>query len=300
MQDPNAVFQSCFYVGNTFNAILYGAELMLYFASTSIILGNKDARNARSFRLFLYLSTGLLLMITIYVAVQAIFGQEMWIVHADYPGGSAAYLSDHSAIWYQTLGSVASIVLNLLSDGLLLYRCYIVWEDWRPLVLPLILYLGTAALGVMTCVFTGLPDSNFFVGRAAQVALAYSSVVIGLNATLSLLICGRLLWHAREVERTLGRRVARKYTGAVALVVEAALPYTMFGIAYVATLGAESPTSILFLSIYVMFTCLSPQMLILRIVMGRGFTKSNATITVPTVHIATSLQENTHFTGELT
>ncbi len=92
---------------------------MLYFASTAIILRNKDPRNEKSFRLFLYLSTGLLLMITIYVAVQAVFGQEMWIVHANYPGGSAAYLADNAAVWYQTLGSAASVVLNLMSDGLL-------------------------------------------------------------------------------------------------------------------------------------------------------------------------------------
>ncbi|KAH9850996.1 hypothetical protein C2E23DRAFT_733876 [Lenzites betulinus] len=298
MNDPNAIFQNCFYVGNTFNAILFGIELMLYVASTTIILRNEDPRNARSFRLFLYLSTGLLLMITIYVAVQAVFGQEMWVVHADYPGGSAAYLADNAAVWYQTLGSAASIVLNLMSDGLLLYRSYVVWEDWRPIVLPCILYFATAALGIMTCVFTGLPNSNFFVGRAAEVALAYSSVVIGLNVTLSLLICGRLLWHARAIERTLGRRVAHKYTGAVALIVEAALPYTLFGIAYVVTLGLDSPVSILFLSIYVMFTCVSPQMLILRIVMGRGFTQSTATQTMPTIHIATS-QTDKHLDRQL-
>lgn len=96
---------------------------MLYFASATMILRNKDPRNARGFRLFLYLSTGLLLMITIYVAVQAVFGQEMWIVHADYyPGGSGAYLADNAAVWYQTLGSAASIVLNLMSDGLLVSK----------------------------------------------------------------------------------------------------------------------------------------------------------------------------------
>lgn len=96
-----------------------GIELMLYLASTMIILGNEDPRNTRSFRVFLYFSTGMLLMITIYVAVEAVFGEEMWIVHANYPGGSAAYLADNAAVWYQTLGSVASIVLNLMSDGLL-------------------------------------------------------------------------------------------------------------------------------------------------------------------------------------
>lgn len=106
----------------------------------------------------------------------------------------------------------------------------------------------------MTCVFTSLPHSNFFVGHAAKVALAYSSAVIALNVTLSTLICSRLLWRARAVETTLGPRVVRRYTSAAALVVEGALPYTLFGIAYVVTLGTNSPTSILFLSLYVMFT----------------------------------------------
>ena len=41
---------------------------------------------------------------------------------------------------------------------------------------------------------------------------------------------------------------------AVALVVEAALPYTLFGLAYVATLGANSGATVLFMSVYVMLT----------------------------------------------
>ncbi|KAL1943549.1 hypothetical protein VTO73DRAFT_3994 [Trametes versicolor] len=295
MDDGNVVFQSCFYVGNALNAMLYGIELMLYCASTMIILRNEDPRNARSFRLFLYLSTSLLLLITVYVVVQIIFGEEMWITHANYPGGSAAYLADNAAVWYQTFGSAASIVLNLMSDGLLLYRCYVAWEDWRVITTPCILYLGTAALGVMTCVFTSLPHSNFFVGHAAKVALAYSSAVIALNVTLSTLICSRLLWRARAVETTLGPRVVRRYTSAAALVVEGALPYTLFGIAYVVTLGTNSPTSILFLSLYVMFTCISPQMLVLRIVMGRGFTVSSPSQELPTIHIASSLGDKQEY-----
>ncbi len=93
---------------------------MLYFASVGLIMQNRRGTGGkRSDRLFLSLSTGLLAMITIYVAVQSVFGEEMWIVNADYPGGSGQYLADNAAVWYQTLGSAASIVLNLMSDGLL-------------------------------------------------------------------------------------------------------------------------------------------------------------------------------------
>lgn len=124
----------------------------------------------------------------------------------------------------------------------------------RVIVFPSIVYLASAALGILTCYVSGVPNSDFFVGKAAQVALAYSSVVIGLNFILSTLICVRILQLARHMEGALGQDTARTYSGAAALIIEAALPYTLFGLAYVVSLGVNSPTSILFLSIYVMFT----------------------------------------------
>lgn len=53
------------------------------------------------------------------MAVQAIFGEEMWIVHADYPGDAAAYLQEYASVWYQTMGTTASVALNLLADRLM-------------------------------------------------------------------------------------------------------------------------------------------------------------------------------------
>ncbi|KAI0354407.1 hypothetical protein OH77DRAFT_498891 [Trametes cingulata] len=274
MSDPNAIFQNAYYVGNNFNCILYGVELVLYFASIWLILqGRRGQQSKRSDKQFLFFSTGLLVMITIYVAVQSVFGEEMWIVNANYPGGSAQYLADNAAVWYQTLGSAASIVLNLMSDGLLIYRTFVVWSDWRIVIFPSILYLGSAALGILTCYTSGVPNSDFFLGKAAQIALSYSSVVIGLNFTCSMLICGRILYVAKRMEATLGREVSRTYTGAASLIIESMLPYTLFGIAYVVTLGINSPVSIFFLSVYVMFTCISPQMIILRVLLGRGWTR---------------------------
>ncbi|KAH9895908.1 hypothetical protein C8Q73DRAFT_644177 [Cubamyces lactineus] len=281
MSDPNAIFQNAYYVGNNFNAILYGVELVLYFASVWLILNGRERGSGgkRSDKLFLFFSTGLLVMITVYVAVQAVFGEEMWIVHADYPGGNGQYLADNAAVWYQTLGSAASVVLNLMSDGLLIYRTYVVWSDWRVVIFPSICYLATAALGILTCYTSGVPNSDFFMGKAAQIALSYSSVVIGLNFTCSLLICSRILFVARRMEATLGREVSKTYTGAASLIIESMLPYTCFGIAYVVTLGINSPLSIFFLSVYVMFTCVSPQMIILRVLMGRGWTREAAVST---------------------
>ncbi|TBU27426.1 hypothetical protein BD311DRAFT_866088 [Dichomitus squalens] len=274
MPDYNSIFQNCFYVGNNFNAILYGVELVLYFASMKIIRNRWNVKqDRRSNTTFLILSTSLLLMITIYLFAQNFFGQEMWIIHEGYPGGSGQYFADNAAVWYQTFGSASSVVMNVTSDAFLIYRTYVVWADWRVIIFPSILYFATAALGIMTCYFSGRPNADFFVGTATHIALAYSTVGIGMNVTCSTMICARILWVSRRMEATLGRQVSKTYTGAASIIIESMLPYTLFGVAYVGTLGSNSPVAILFLSLYVMFTCVSPQMIILRVLMGRGWTR---------------------------
>ena len=188
-----------------------------------------------------------------------------------------------------------------------IYRTSIVWSDWRVAIFPSILYVATAALGILTCYASGTPDSDFFAGSAALIALSYSSIVIILNFTCSALICIRILSVSRRMQRTLGHAASQAYAGVVALIVEAMLPYTLFGLAYVATLGANHPTSIFWLSVYVMMTvralhlrstprvdadlrffsasypgqCLSPQMIILRVLMGRAWSQDAASGTVP-------------------
>ena len=107
----------------------------------------------------------------------------------------------------------------------------------------------------MTCYFSGRPHADFFVGVAPHVALAYSTVVIATNMLCSTLICTRILWIRRKI-RAAGHSSAeaKVFTSSASIVVESMLPYTLFGVAYVATLGANSPVSVLFLSLYVMFT----------------------------------------------
>ncbi len=108
-------------------------------------------------------------------------------------------------------------------------------------------------LGILTCYYSGRPGVDFFVVIAPHVALAYSAVGIAMNVLCSSLIC----WHIiREMAggRPEGIPANRGARNAVTIVVESMLPYTLFGVAYVALLGVGSPVAILFLSLYVMFT----------------------------------------------
>jgi hypothetical protein len=91
---------------------------MLYFNTMQAYL-EKQLERRPSDMFYMIFSTILLLLITIFVATQLFFGQEMWIINAGYPGGALAYFVAHVSAWYQTMGSAASILLQLMTDALL-------------------------------------------------------------------------------------------------------------------------------------------------------------------------------------
>lgn len=91
---------------------------MLYFNTMQAYL-EKKSEHRPSDKFYMIFSTMMLFLITIFVATQSFLGQEMWIINAGYPGGALAYFVAHVSAWYQTMGSVASILLQLMTDVLL-------------------------------------------------------------------------------------------------------------------------------------------------------------------------------------
>ncbi|KAH9934018.1 uncharacterized protein BXZ73DRAFT_45880 [Epithele typhae] len=307
MADYNTVFQNSFYIGNNLNAILYGIYLCLYYLTIRFALRgvrHTDRRYGSSHRLFVLLSTFLLVMITAWVSIQAIFGQEMWVINENYPGGTAQYFNNHVSVWYETMGSVISVLSSAITDGFLVYRLYIVWGlDKNIVVIPAFLFVASIVLGILTCVFSGLPNSDFFSGFASEIALAYSGVSMGLNVLCSSLICARILWLARTIRATLGATTSRPYTSAATIIIESMLPYTVFTTAYLITLGLGSPLVGFFITPCEMFSVLSPQMIMLRVLMGRGLSAETSGDTGRStvrfaVHTAASTDpEHTNTTG---
>ncbi|KAI0631478.1 hypothetical protein C8Q77DRAFT_139543 [Trametes polyzona] len=267
----SSLFQNAYYLAINFNAILYGVELVLY-GMTMNALFNHRKHWTRTDKFYLAFSTALLVLITIYMSTEAVFGEEMWIVHGSDPGGPAAFLGANANIWYQTMGTTASVVLNMFSDALLIYRMYVVWTSYRVIAFPCFLYVATIALGIIELYASGKPNANFFVGTAAQLGVAYYTSTIALNVLATGVICARLAYLGRALDAAPSAAV-RRYTGTLPIVVESALPYSLAGFAFLVAYGLQSDSSILFGAFYGMFTCISPQLIVLRVVTGKAWTK---------------------------
>ena len=90
---------------------LSGVELCFYFKTMHIFLARGIARH-RSDILYGVFSTMMFLLVTIWVAILGIFGQERWLPDQKYPDGLPSY-------GYVDVVAVMSIVLQQMTDGLM-------------------------------------------------------------------------------------------------------------------------------------------------------------------------------------
>lgn len=98
--------------------------------------------------------------ITVWVATQAIFGENMWLLNSDFPGGPYAYWKTMLSVWYMNWSTVEVIILQLMTDALMvgsargswnecllgwsqIYRCWIIWDSYWVVIAPIILWLTT-------------------------------------------------------------------------------------------------------------------------------------------------------------
>ena len=136
----NIPFERSIYVGNMLSGILYGEssflqtkrkqsfrshftheiglDIFAFFASVYCISNHSpDYRKGQIF--YIVIGGILLALITICVAMDALWGQYMWIDHRNYPGGPLGYFAASQTEWFNVFGMAAAATANILGDGLL-------------------------------------------------------------------------------------------------------------------------------------------------------------------------------------
>ncbi|KAF7348573.1 hypothetical protein MVEN_01374900 [Mycena venus] len=232
-------------------------------------------RNARSYILF----GGLLLaLLTISVFTNSVFLEFMWIDHRDTLGGPLGFLASFSSVWWQTLGTASTQVTNFLGDGLLMYRCYVIWNTrWSILVFPFILYLGSIAMAMIMLVQSALPGSDFFRGKTVDYGVPWAALSVSLNVTLTALITLRILLARRAIKQfQVSDKSFGVYFSVAAMVIESSLPFSLLGLIFAVTYGKNLDIGPAFLFTWATFAALSPQFIIFRVATGRAWTRDVA------------------------
>ncbi|KAL0066823.1 hypothetical protein AAF712_006226 [Marasmius tenuissimus] len=302
-EDPAALlFERCFYIGNILQSII------LYVAFDSIALLRERRYSSNRFtgivrtqdniagnRVFLIAYVLVMLVcMTFALATNGLAGQRMWIEFRDVEGGPFQQFTDTASNWENVTGTAFDQFGNFLGDLLLrvkwhfvftgiylkLYRCYVIWDSNKlVLMFPTILFLGSTAMAIVSCVQSALPGSSFFEGKAVSFAIPWISLTCSLNVLLTILITYRLV-HARRYVR-LGSSLqasdlVRMYTGPVAIFIESALPFSVLGVIFAILLGKGVAVYAIFSAVWGSYVGIAPLLIIHRMASGKAWTRNTA------------------------
>lgn len=269
---PAPNLERSLYYGLLFMCVCYGFEIYMF--SHSLILWLRTGGPARRARRF-YIIIGALSMIFtgIVIANDAVFMQFMWIDKRNHPGGPLGYLADNSSIWFQTWGTAANMVTNFIGDALLIYRLYVIWQAnvWIT-VFPILLYLGSMSMALVTLYQSAVPGSHFFRGNTVRFGVPWAALSVALNIVVTALITYQLMRCRKQLKRILPEDALRMYTGVSAILIESALPFSILGILFAITYGKNMDVGPAFLFVWATFCALSPQFIIFRVTVGKSWT----------------------------
>lgn len=93
------------------------------------------------------------------------------------------------------------VLQTLLGDGVMIYRCYVVWKSVRIIILPCVMWCGVATFGVCWTYNYSQAGSNFgsiFTGETGHWVTAF----LVFTLTANLLTTGLLAYRIWTIERS--------------------------------------------------------------------------------------------------
>ncbi|KAJ6461330.1 hypothetical protein C8R45DRAFT_1028094 [Mycena sanguinolenta] len=126
---------------------------------------------------------------------------------------------------------------NLVTDVLLLYRCYMIWgSQWKVIAFPGFLIVCTFVTG---CVAGAALPATQKSQQAPYILAAFT------NFVLVLLTAGRIWWIRRDAKLIGAHALNSRYDRAIAIILESGAIYCVFTILLIATLPLGVPFTIL-------------------------------------------------------
>ncbi|KAF8575672.1 hypothetical protein K439DRAFT_725252 [Ramaria rubella] len=250
--------------GAYLSAVAYGVHLAV-FSITAYSLTCRPANGRISWPFFSYIIL-LLACGTINLGAGIKFAEMAWIDDRDFPGGPAAFNTLMYSNKIETLGNAAYITANFLADGLLIWRCFIVYDcNYWVILVPTMAFMASTGLSMLTVFQSAQPTASIWSKSAMVIAIPYWSLSIALNAVVSLLIVCRMLWHF------IGPQHSALYTSVAAMFVESAAKYAITGLVYIICFARNSNVQNLVLGILCQVECMAPELIILRVAIGHAW-----------------------------
>ncbi|KAJ7643126.1 hypothetical protein DFH06DRAFT_1427065 [Mycena polygramma] len=184
---------------------------------------------------------------TVHLACKWVLIKHAFIDHGDSPTSTVIHLVQ-SPLWLTVLPAVTLTTNTLVADCVLIWRCWIVWDqDWKVVLVPLLCTFVGAGLG--------------FRSVAYQAALLF--IVLGHNRWATILIIIRIVIVTDSTTRK-----SRGYGRVVEVLVESALLYSVTLAVFLPFLVRASVNDGYPQAVLVQMTGIAPTLIVARVSLG--------------------------------
>ncbi|KAJ7034032.1 hypothetical protein C8F04DRAFT_600684 [Mycena alexandri] len=150
----------------------------------------------------------------------------------------------------QTAGAIVYVTNNLIADGLLIYRCYVIWNTPWITVVPLMLLVTTMILGY------SIQLRSFFI------------LSLSMNLFVPTLVAGRLWWIIRRIRGPGGVATRRKSRNAMIIILESGLIYSLLVSIHMGFFHFDDPRDEIIYAALSQVVGIVPTLIIVRVGLG--------------------------------
>ncbi|KAG1799646.1 uncharacterized protein BJ212DRAFT_1232799, partial [Suillus subaureus] len=268
-------------IGVILGGISYGAYLLLTVQAVIALMqrprnGQKIANNRRTLLCYTLITFALG---TVCFAGTTKYTEMIWIDLRDAPGGPIALIENPMHYRINFMAIFCGYVGEWLMQALLLYRCFVIWNWERYVMVPMVaLYTGMIGVAIVVLVQAGTGAVFYHINAT----LAYLAFQVAHTMLYTILVAKRLLSIRGLMKTALDEYDSGTYDTIILMVVESAMAYTIFVIIYIVAFAVHSNSlsTLCFLSIN-QVQGITQLFIIIRVARGRAVTHDWSTRNAP-------------------
>ncbi|KAI9461386.1 hypothetical protein HD554DRAFT_1522177 [Boletus coccyginus] len=198
-------------MSTSLEGILYGFSLLMFIGTVWVLSTRAEGRHAPDWKM-ISIAVVLLVLSTVHMVVDIVRIDEGLVKYRDtFPGGPVAFFADIAQNSFVIKNAIYTLQ-TLVGDGVVIYRCYVVWQSIWIIILPAMLWCSVAVTGVCSVYSASqatVNATNVFAKETGQWITAFFSSTLATN----LLSSGLLAYRIWSIERSVSSiRVSKKDT----------------------------------------------------------------------------------------
>lgn len=222
MASPGIPLDTAAIMSSVLEGILYGFSVLMFIGTIWVITYKRHIHNVN--RPVVVVAILLFLLSTAHLVLGIIRIEDGLVKQRDtFPGGPVSFFADVTQETF-VIKDVIIILQTLLGDGVVIYRCYIVWQSVWIVIIPCIMWCGIAVFGIFGVYRFSLVSSNsIFTNQTGHLAATFMTLSLATNLLSSGLLAYRIWMSERKVS---GIRATKGKMPLLRVLTDAAILYS--------------------------------------------------------------------------